>query len=95
MEIKNLNPEEAEFVESMLYLKKHDRPGYNAVLCMIARCHEEQGNDCCNLAASLQKLTRGDFKRAIKCIRAADTESVAPGVVDYIRSRWLGKGDAV
>ena len=95
MEIKNLNPEEAEFVQGMLYLKKHDRPGYNAVLCLLARCHEKQGNEFNGLTASLQTLTRGDFKRAIKCIRAADAESVAPGIVDYIRRRWLGKEDAV
>ena len=95
MEIKDLTPEGTEFVQSMLYLKKHDRPGSNAVLCLLARCHEEQGNESNNVTASLQKLTRGDFKRAIKCIRAAGTESVVPGVVDYIRRRWLGKEDAV
>ena len=95
MEIKNLTPEGAEFVQGMLYLKKYDRPGYNAVLCLLARCHEKQGNEFDSLTASLQKLTRGDFKRTIKRIRAADGESVAPGIVDYIRHRWLGKGDAV
>lgn len=91
MENKDLHSEETKFVENMLYMKKHDRPGYNAVLCTLARFHEEQGTPCDSLTESLQTLTRGDFKRAIKCIRVAGTESVAPGVVDYIRRRWLGK----
>ena len=95
MKNKNLTQEEEQFARRMVYLEKHDRPRYNAVLCTLAYCHERQGNEFDNLAESLQKLTRGDFKRAIKCIRTADTESVAPGVVDYIRRRWLGKEGTV
>ena len=95
MENKNLTQEEERFARRMVYLEKHDRPRYNAVLCTLAYCHERQGNEFNHLAESLQKLTRGDFKRVIKCLRESDTESVAPGVVDYIRSRWLGKGGTV
>lgn len=83
------------FTSKMLYLEKHNRPGYNAVLCALAYCHEKQGNQFDDLTEELEELSKGDFKRAIKHIRKIDAESVIPGIVDYIRCRWLGKGDAV
>ena len=93
MEKKALTASELWFVNNMCYMKKHDRPGYNAALCILACFHEEKGINQESLVETLQGLTRGDFKRAIKCIRKAGTETVVPGVVEYIRRRWLGKED--
>lgn len=83
------------FTSKMLYLEKHCKPGYNTVLCTLAYCHEKQGNQFDDLTEELQELSKGDFKRVIKHIRKIDAESAVPGLVDYIRCRWLGKGDAV
>lgn len=91
MEYHALSVEDRQFLSLVHHLRKHDKAGYIALLCAMA---------CGSPTAPLTEfegVSRGTFKRAVKCLRVVQKDYPAPAAIDrvvaYIRRERLGRGE--
>ena len=94
MELSDLNKEDRAFMESLVLLENTDRIGYLCVVCMIASITPIV--DPSAILSMLKNTSKGDFKRAVKCLRCSQAagypyRETIERTIDYIRREWLRK----
>ena len=63
-----------EFVNDVAYFREHDRPAYFSIVCMCMKCIHKNRH-LPNIPDDILYASKGDLKRAIKCMREIESDS--------------------
>lgn len=102
MEIKKIDAEGREFINSVHWLKENNRPGYFAIASLIYANRKGGMDGFPAVEAMFKSATRGEFKRAIRYLREFQStgnyhekyRDAIELVIAYIRREWLHRGCA-
>ena len=98
MKYSELSADEREFLDSVHMAEQRSKAEYLSLLALLLHYMPKPRKGATHLRAEFENATRGDLKRAIKCMREVQSRFSSPedidGAIALIRRDFLRKEPA-